>query len=130
MEIAELEHRFGLEFCVTHRRVLADNTDPIHEACDILAPSSEYPLLRFADVNAFLRRPENSDPWPEYLVAFASNGCGDYYAYDLRSTPPTIIYIDPQDLITENLAAEDRLTFADFNAWYDAKLGGQDELSV
>jgi hypothetical protein len=53
-----------------------------------------------------------------FLVAFASNGCGDYFAYDLRSDPPRIIYTDPDCTVAENLAAEDKLEYGSFDEWY------------
>jgi hypothetical protein len=55
------------------------------------------------------------------LVAFASNGCGDYFAYDTRRTPHTIVYIDPDNTVAENLAIDDGYTFESFEEWHAAK---------
>jgi hypothetical protein len=91
-----------------HRRALLDLADPIHEACDFLLPSSEYELLRLVHVNEFLHaRPW--DPWPELLVAFASSGRGDYFAYDLRELTAIVLYLDPDRTIAENLQTTDKL---------------------
>jgi len=102
---------------------MLDSSDPIHEACDFLVPESEYELLRIVSVNEMLRNREFKElAWPRFLVAFASNGCGDYFAYDLRGSPDRIIYIDPDLTIDENLIAVDKLTFPSFETWYHYKV--------
>ena len=70
--------------------------------------------------NAWLHSSEVHDPWPDFLVAFASNGCGDYFAYDTRQWPVTIIYIDPDRTVRENLSDtdEDKLRYDSFESWY------------
>ena len=122
MEIQEAEAQLGVTLPERHRRAMLDPSDPIHEACDFLVPSSPYELLRWVDGNEFLHAPARPNPWPEFLVAFASNGCGDYFAYDLRSDPLRVIYLDPNYTIEENLTAEDRLEYESFAAWYEARL--------
>ena len=101
---------------------MLDPADPIHDACDFLVPDSPYELLRWVDVNEFLHTPDHWNRWPQFLVAFASNGCGDYYAYDTRSEPPKIIYMDPDNMVDENLVKTDGLEFATFEAWYEKKM--------
>jgi hypothetical protein len=122
MEIAAVEKTLGMRFPARHRKAFLDRTDPIHAVCDFLLPASPYELLRLVDVNDFLHAPERWNRWPAHLVAFASNGCGDYFAYDLRSQPPQVLYIDPYLTIAENLGAEDKLQFESFEAWYQNKL--------
>ena len=58
---------------------------------------------------------------PPFLVAFASNGCGDYFAYDLRSELPRITYMDPDHTVAENLEAEDKLEYESFEQWYASR---------
>jgi SMI1 / KNR4 family (SUKH-1) len=115
MELSEIESRLNIRFPKKHRKAFLDLTDPIHKACDFLLPSGKHDLLR---KNEWLRSLK-SDSWPEFLVAFASNGCGDYFAYDLRQNPPTIIYIDPDDTVSENLSDASKLCFESFDEWYD-----------
>ena len=91
MDVAQVTVRFGLRLPAAHLRCLANPTDPIHDACAFLVLTSENPLLCLDAVNDFLRDERHHDPWPSYLAAFASNGCGDYFAYDTRSSPPTIV---------------------------------------
>jgi hypothetical protein len=121
MELAAVEARLGLTFPEQHRRALLGPSDPIHEACDFLLPSSPYEGLRLVEVNELLHDPSRWDRWPAFLVAFASNGCGDYFAYDLRRQPPDIVYIDPDRTIEENLGAENKLVFSSFEAWYQQR---------
>jgi hypothetical protein len=122
MDVLSVELRLGLTFLERHRQALLDTADPIHQACDFLLPSSDYPMLRLVDVNEFLHDPGHLNRWPPFLVAFASNGCGDYFAYDLRRQPPTIIYMDPDQTVEENLSAEDRLVYQSFEEWYQHRI--------
>lgn len=122
MELAEAEAQLNITFPERHQRAMLDAADPIHDACDFLVPSSPYELLRLVVVNDFLHASHTWNCWPTFLVAFASNGCGDYFAYDLRSQPPRIIYIDPDLTVEENLAAEDRLEYESFEEWYASRM--------
>jgi hypothetical protein len=78
-----------------HQRAMRDVADPIHRACDFFVQSSDNPSLDLAAENQRLHSPRVAAPWPDFLVAFASQGCGDYFAYDTRQSPASIIYIDP-----------------------------------
>lgn len=116
-KIEELQKQFRITFPELHVRALLNTNDPIHEACDFLLSDSPHRSFDIAKMNSSLRENEY-DPWPDFLVAFASNGCGDYFAYDLRSEPPTVIYIDPDDTVIDNLASDDQLTYSKFDSWY------------
>lgn len=113
-----VEARFGFTFPAGHRRAMMDPFDPVHQACDFLVPESPHELLRLAELNALLHGPGRFDRWPSFLIAFASNGCADFYAYDLRSSPPTIVYVDPDLTLAENLSVPDGLWFPSFDEWY------------
>ena len=65
---------------------------------------------------------DEKDPWPHFLIAFASNGCGDFFAYDLRNSCLRVIYVDPGNSIDENLQDLGALKYPDFDSWYRAKL--------
>ncbi len=121
MTIDEIEAHLGVRFPERHLQALLDPDDPIHEASDFLVSSTPYPGLDIVRVNDHLH---NVAPqaWPAFLVAFASNGCGDYFAYDLRSSPAPVIYIDPDLTVDENLAADDKLHYANFDVWHVTKL--------
>lgn len=121
MTVDELETYLGIVFPLRHRAALLDPTDPIHEATDFLVPSSPYESLDFAGVHRFLHHSEHN-AWPSFLIAIASNGCGDYFAYDLRTSDYRVIYIDPDLSVTENLESEDRLEYPTFEVWYAAKV--------
>ena len=123
MKLADAEARLGIALSQRHRDAMLDSSDPIHDACDFLVPSSPYELLRWVEVNEFLHAADQSNRWPAFLVAFASNGCGDYFAYDLRREPTAVIYMDPDYSVEENLSADDRLSYPSFEAWYVSRLG-------
>ena len=78
--------------------------------------------LDLVAVNQWLHSPQVWAPWPDFLVAFASNGCGDYFAYDMRQSPPSIIYIDPDATPEENLADPEALRYSSFGEWYESQL--------
>lgn len=99
-----------------HQRAMQNPTDPIHRACDFLLQHSELAE------NERLHSSRVSSPWPEFLVAFASQGCGDYFAYDMRLSPPSVIYIDPDATPEENLADPEAVRYASFNDWYESQL--------
>jgi hypothetical protein len=105
-----------------HQRVLEDATDPIHRACDFFVQSSKNSMLDLAVVNRWLHSANFGTPWPDFLVAFASNGCGDYFAYDMRQTPATVIYIDPDDAPEEQPTDPEALRYSSFREWYESQL--------
>src|SRR5262245_18393387 len=122
MELAEAETRLAITLSDRHRRAMLDLSDPIHEACDFLVPDSPYELLRWVEVNEFLHATDHWNRWPPFLVAFASNGCGDYFAYDTRTEPAKIAYMDPDKTVDENLSITDGFEFDTFEAWYEMKV--------
>jgi len=122
MDVLQVEAQYGLRLPRSHVLCLEDLADSIHEACDFLLLESEVELLSFVHVNEFLHRPDKWNRWPAHLVAFASNGCGDYFAYDLRSHPLTIIYLDPSATPEEALSSSDPLTFQSFDHWRSYQL--------
>lgn len=122
MNLNQAERQLGVSLSERHRQAMLDPTDPIHNACDFLIPESPYELLRWVEVNEFLHAPDSWNCWPSFLVAFASNGCGDYFAYDTRSQSPRIIYVDPDKTVEENLAMNDGFEFPTFEAWYQMKM--------
>jgi hypothetical protein len=121
MKLTETEFRLGMTLPDRHRQAMLDPADPIHKRCDFLVPETPYELLRWVSVNEFLHAANHLNRWPPFLVAFASNGCADYFAYDLRSIPPRIIYMDPNQTVAENLEAEDKLQYASFEEWYASR---------
>lgn len=121
MRLEEVESRLGIVFPEMHRRALIDDTDPIREACPIFLSIADGDNC-IISVNESLHEPEQWNTWPSYLVAFSCNGCGDYFAYDLRSRPYRVIYIDPLDTIAEALSDPDQLAFNSFAEWYAYEL--------
>jgi hypothetical protein len=103
-------------FCEAHQRVILDFADPIHRACDFLLS------LDLEAVNRRLHSDEVWAPWPEFLVAFASNGCGDYFAFDTRRSPPSVLYVDPDRTPEESLDSPEALRYDSFEAWYASQL--------
>jgi len=110
MELHEIESRLKFVFPARHRQALLDPGDRIHEACEFLALSDadnqHNDILR---ENEWIHSSDFGDPWPEFLIAFASKGCGDYFAYDTQQNPASIMYIDPDNYVEENLQASDKL---------------------
>lgn len=121
MNIEAIESALAVSFSTAHRNALSNPSDPVHKACDFLVVDSPHKLLRLRDVNESLHASDYHDIWPDYLVAFASNGCGDYFAYDTRRSPYLVVYIDPDNSVADNLAMHDGYTFDSFELWHAAK---------
>ena len=103
MGIRDIEKEFGFEFPLPHRADLLDVSSPIHDACDFLIPGGPG-LLVFLRVNRSLRR-ESWQGWAGPYVAFASYGCGDYFAYNTSTRPYTIVYVDPLEPVAKSSGA-------------------------
>ena len=54
------------------------------------------------------------------MVAFATNGCGDFFAYDTRQEPYRVYYIGPIDSAAEAMASceDEGFVFDSFDDWY------------
>ena len=102
MTIAEIEAAFSVRLPDRHRAAILDSADPIHSASEFLVLDTPNALLPIRKTNDYLRQ-RPIEKWPDYLFAFASNGCGNYFAYDTRTSPYRIVYIDPDYTIDENL---------------------------
>ena len=119
MELSDAENRLKFTFPERHRHALLNSSDPIHEACAFLVLSDSDDFhANICHKNEWIHSSDFGDPWPEFLIAFASNQCGDYFAYDTREHPATIIYIDPDKTVEENLRDTDRLCYETFEQWY------------
>src|SRR5271170_7673193 len=102
MKLDELENKLKFAFPARHRQAILDLADPIHDACEFLILPDDGQADVFRE-NEWIHSPEFGDSWPNFLIAFASNGCGDYFAYDTRQNPASIIYIDPDKTVEDNL---------------------------
>lgn len=123
MDFEALEGLLGVALPPAHRRAMLELGDRIHGACDFLCIESPHRLLRIVEVNRRLQDADgNADPWPAFLIAIASQGCGDYFAYDTRERPPIIRYIDPDRTVHENLNAADAIVYASFDTWRAAQV--------
>jgi hypothetical protein len=98
-----------------HQRAMRDALDPIHRACDFYAPPEENSTLNIVALNDWLHSKQVWAPWPEYLIAFASNGGGDYFAYDFHSSPARIVYIGGERTPEEHLQEPENITAQTFD---------------
>lgn len=121
MSIDAFETAFSIRLPDSHRAAIQDSSDLIHRACDFLLAESPHELLRLSHVNHMLHSVDHPEAWPRFLIAFASNGCGDYFAYDTRTSPYPITYMDPDNTIAENLSLDDGYAFSSFAEWHAAK---------
>lgn len=102
-----------------HRRAMRDALDPIHRACDFYVPPEENSTRNVVALNEWVHSDKFWAPWPEYLVAFASEGCGDYYAYDLRSSLPKIVHLGGELPPEEDLQEPENIAGQIFDEWYE-----------
>ncbi len=109
-------------FPMRHQQAMRDPTNPIHAACDFFVPRSPNTSLDIEAVNAWVHSSRFWAPWPEFLVAFASQGCGDYFAYDLRQSPPSVIYLGTDHTPEELLRNPEALRYDSFDSWYESQV--------
>ena len=83
----------------------------IHEHAVLLVPEGNECVNIFS-VNEEMRSIDWKN-WPDYLVAFATNECGDFFAYDTRTEPYRIHYIDPLETAPESMEGCVRKTVSD-----------------
>ena len=122
MQLSEVENKLKFKFPEKHRQALLDSSDPIHEVCEFLVLSdSDAFRANICRVNESLRN-SNFDQWPDFLIAFASNSFGDYFAYDTRHNPATIIYIDPDNSLADNIRSSNKLCYKTFEEWYESSI--------
>lgn len=91
--IDDVEKEFGMTLSAAHRRALLDPDDPLEEV--LLPLNGEGSIFK---VNEAMRRLEWKK-WPGHIVAFATQGCGDYFAFDTSAFPYRIFYIDPHESV-------------------------------
>ena len=89
-------------FSETHKLLLADPSAVVRKDITILDIETVAQSEGLLDCNKRLHQ-RRWDPWPGYLVAFATQECGDYFAYDLRTEIPSVVYVDPDKTVEENL---------------------------
>ena len=102
MTLEQIESVYGFQFPDRHRKDLEDRSNQIHSAVEFLFPDD--PGIRdFVKCNEKLR-----SGWKKAgvnVVAFATQGCGDFFAYDISKTPYQVFVIDPTWDVPESLAA-------------------------
>ncbi len=121
----DIETRLGIALPPRHRAALVDMSDPIHTQAHLLTAMGNRSIFK---INADMRA-ENWKNWPDYLVAFATNECGDYFAYDTRTIPYRVYYIGPTETVPEGVAACTRegFIFETFDDWYTNKITQHNE---
>jgi hypothetical protein len=115
----DIESRYGIELPPRHRAALADAADPIHGRVVLLAAERDGERETIFSANENLRKTEWKE-WPACLLAFATNGCGDYFAYDLRHHPYPVYYIGPIGTTPDEMATceQEDFVFPSFDQWY------------
>jgi hypothetical protein len=110
----DIVSKFEIVLPAQYRMVLEDSFNPVHER---LLPCNGHGSI--FEVNERLRGTEYKQ-WPIYLIAFATEGCGDYFAFDTRTFPYRIYYIDPIGTAAESMASceEEGFVFESFDEWY------------
>jgi hypothetical protein len=127
LSVDDIEARLGIEFPASHRRALLNASDPIHKRTVLLMPEGNE-CESILKVYEFLRQVEWKG-WPSHLLAFATNECGDYFAYDTREKPYRVYYIDPIGTVEESVSECERegFVFSDFDDWYRHKMASKVE---
>jgi hypothetical protein len=120
----DVEARLGVSLPQSLREVMTDPSDPIHKRKVLLALEGNC-CQSIIKVNEQLRELAWKK-WPAYLIAFATNECGDYFAFDSRTEPYRVYYIDPNDTVPESVASNEKsgFVFESFDMWYEYEMSG------
>ncbi len=70
------------------------------------------------ETNDWLRT-RSFEPFPERLITFATNECGDYFCFDQDTK--RIVYVDPDQTVEENLKSLE-LVYDSFREWMESHL--------
>ena len=113
----EAETRLGISLPYRLVMALHDPSDPIRKRVDLLTLDDGPGGI--VEANEFLR-PLEWRQWPDYIIAFASGGCGDYFAFDTRTVPYRVYYIDTLGTVAESIASceQEAFVFESFDHWY------------
>ncbi|MDJ0710804.1 MAG: hypothetical protein QNJ14_10455 [Woeseiaceae bacterium] len=127
MTIEDVERELEFTFPLPHRRDIENADDRIHIACEYLLPDGPG-RQDFLEANRYLRK-ESWQGWEKPYVAFASQGCGDWFAYDTSIIPYKIFYVDPTERVKDAAAksGEGTLVLATYEAWKECTLQTYDE---
>ena len=126
----EIETGLRIKLPPRHRAALLNSADPIHSCANLLGSEGDPTIF---SVNRDERAADWRE-WPDYLTAFAYDGCFGLWAYDTREEPYRVYYIDPLESAAESIAgceAEDFVARS-FDDWYADRLAddwGADRLA-
>jgi hypothetical protein len=117
-DIEAVESRFGFAFPEGYRRFLKEPDIEAIKKLPSLLWFVRHPGVGILDTNIRLRK-RVLWPFPEHLVAFATNECGDYYCFDRDRG--RVVYIAPNYSIEENLE-RDELVYDSFDQWLEDRV--------
>jgi len=118
-DIEAVEAQLELAFPESYRRFVKNPDIEVIKKLPSLLWFVRHSYMGILDANALLRG-SDFEPYPDHLIAFATNECGDFYCFD-RDTG-RIVYIDPDYSIEENLGSNE-LVFDSFEQWLENKGG-------
>lgn len=124
-DLAAIEDRFGVPLPEKMRAALVNPEDPIHKRA-LLLTASDNPLQDAKFVNDDLKSSAWKQ-WPEHFKAFATNECGDYFAFDTSQSPYRVYYVGPEESVPEAIAGceEEGFVFDCFDSWYSRKIAAR-----
>jgi hypothetical protein len=118
----DIEEALGITLPDGYKGALANEADPIHQKITLLGPEGND-VTNILAVNS-MARAQPWKEWPPHLVAFATTGCDDYFAFDTRASPYRVYYVDPIDTVPQSIrSCEDQgFVFDSFDEWYRHEL--------
>jgi hypothetical protein len=120
-DIEAVESRFAFVFPEKYKRFVQAPDIEVIKRLPSLLWFVRHQSVGILEVNRFLRGREH-DPFPDQLIAFATNECGDYFCFD-RETG-RVVYIAPDASVVENLEADGCLSYDSFDQCLSKYLGG------
>ena len=112
-DIETVEAILGFSFPEDYKRFIRNPDIEVIKKLPSLLWFVRHSSMGIIETNKRLRR-RDFRPYPERLIAFATNECGDYFCFD-RDTG-RIVYIDPDYPVEENLKSVE-LVYDSFERW-------------
>ncbi len=121
--ISDFEELWGLKFCDMHQALLQrPYDDPEILKLGLLVIGADIELMNIDHVNEMVHDEDRTMPWPDGLIAFATNECGDYFAYRINGPRSDIVYVGPED-DPALILREGRADSLQFEHWQAKRMG-------
>jgi hypothetical protein len=117
-DLEAVELILGFSFPEDYKRFISKPDIEVIKKLPSLLWFVHHDTVGIIETNNWLRK-RDSNRFPERLIAFATNECGDFFCFD--SETRRIVYIAPYYTVEENLNSNE-LVYDSFERWMEQRL--------